>query len=213
MKPFWPSSTRLGGNIWCLYEYFGAVTHSVRNIPHHNFSLTAHFMGPSRFCFHLQTANNWLTRDDNWEQQQVAWHESSLFMWMCTGLTIKKLNVFGTSQANAITFHPKFTFCHIPDAHFKFFGQLDTRATSAGWISKAKEFKLRQRWQTGEAYFRLCKLTLRGMRTANVTVTGRLASFGLRTKGKGIVPRQCCPRFINGLCVWYVLFLSFQLIT
>lgn len=30
---------------------------------------------------------------------------------------------------------------------------------------------------------------------------------------KRTVPRQGCPRFINSLCVWYVLFLSLQLLT
>lgn len=30
---------------------------------------------------------------------------------------------------------------------------------------------------------------------------------------KRAVPRQGCPRFINSLCVWYVAFLSLQLLT
>lgn len=49
--------------------------------------------------------------------------------------------------------------------------------------------------------------------SADGAVAGRLDSFGRRTKEKQSVPRQACPRFINSLCVRYVLFLSLQLLT
>lgn len=139
-------------------------------------------------------------------------------LWMFGLLDLSKCQAkcFRISPTNAIAYNSDVTFCHIPEGHLKFLWQLDTRATSADGYQRE--------WSS--YCYSTDKLARPISGCANSRSVADLAPWGWRTsqwldgwlvlaseQKERTVPCQGCPRFINSLCVWYVPFLSFQLIT